>query len=521
MNIADGLRSTARAYPNKIGVIDRCAKYVPDKTTYTWGQFNERANRLANGLISLGLKKGDRVGIYSESRSPFATAYHALMKAGVVLVPLNIAYKGDELIFLANDSEPKAMFIDADRMAEVTKIRSQVPSLKFTIGFGSDHGCDYDFETLIKNNGPEDPNVPVAEEDVASLLYTSGTTGRPKGAMMTHRNWCFAAIILTAEWRILPRHRFLHVLSPFFSGGMGFMTIGAFRGVTLVLCDWNTEKVMKVLQEEKINYSMMAPAMTSMIVNHPDVKKYDFSAMERIITSAAPISPGLLKKATEVFGDVYTFTYGTSETALGGCQIQFEDVDLNGPTAKRIAAVGKSMMGMNVRVLDDNGKEVPWGSELTGEVVVSGPTVGNAYWKKPEAEDLKDGTWYSGDVARVDEDGYIYIVDRKKDMILSGGANIYPREIEDVLYAHPAVQQAAVIGIPNELWGESVKAIIVLKPGSKVTEQEMLDYCKENMADYKKPRLIEFREKLPMNPSGKILKRELRDEHWKGRESKI
>ena len=299
------------------------------------------------------------------------------------------------------------------------------------------------------------------------------------------------------------------------------MTIGAFRGITLVLCDWNTEKVMKVLQEEKINYSMLAPAMTSMIVNHPDVKKYDFNAMERIITSAAPISPGLLKKATEVFGDVYTFTYGTSETALGGCQCQFEDVDLSGPTAKRIAAVGKAMMGMNVRVVDDNGNDIPWGSEQMGEVVVSGPTVGNGYWKKPEAEDMKDGTWYSGDLARVDEDGFIYIVDRKKDMILSGGANIYPREIEDVLYAHPDVQQAAVIGIPNELWGESVKAIIVLKPGAKLTEKEMIDYCKENMADYKKPRAIEFREKLPMNPSGKILKRELRDEHWKGRESKI
>ena len=244
---------------------------------------------------------------------------------------------------------------------------------------------------LIKQGGPNDPNVPVAEEDLASLLYTSGTTGRPKGAMMTHRNWCFSATILTAEWRILPRHRFFHVLSPFFSGGIGFMTIGAFRGITLVLCDWNTEKVMKVLQEEKINYSMFAPAMTSMIVNHPDVKKYDFSAMERIITSAAPISPGLLRKATEVFGDVYTFTYGTSETALGGCQCQFEDVDLNGPTAKRIAAVGKAMMGMNVRVVDDNGNDIPWGSDQMGEVVVSGPDGGESLLEEARGRGLERG----------------------------------------------------------------------------------------------------------------------------------
>jgi long-chain acyl-CoA synthetase len=299
------------------------------------------------------------------------------------------------------------------------------------------------------------------------------------------------------------------------------MTVAAFRGFTLVLCDWNTEKIMRVLQEEKINYTMFAPAMTSMLVNHPDIRKYDFSHIERIITSAAPISPGLLRKASEIFGEVYSFTYGTSETALGGSQCQIEDVSLEGPTSKRIASVGKAMMGMNVRVVDDNGNDIPWGSDQIGEIVVSGPTVGKGYWKKPESSELQDGTWYSGDLARVDEDGFIYIVDRKKDMILSGGINIYPREIEDVLYTHPAVQQAAVIGVPHDVWGESVKAIIVLKPGAKVTEEEIIEYCKAHLADYKKPRIVEFRDKLPINPSGKILKRELREEHWKGYERKV
>jgi len=521
MNIGDGLRRTARAYPDSIGVIDRSAKYVPDRTTYTWKQFNDQVNRLANGLLSLGLKKGDRVGIYSETRSPFAITYHALMKLGIVLIPLNTAYKGEELIYLVNDSEPRALFVDADRVSEITQIRSKIPSVEFTIGYGPDHGCDFDFNILLKEHPPIEPNVLVAEEDLAALLYTSGTTGRPKGAMMTHRNWCYSAIILTAEWRLFPRHRFLCCLSPFFSGGIGFMTVAAFRGFTLVLCDWNTEKIMRVLQEEKINYTMFAPAMTSMLVNHPDIRKYDFSHIERIITSAAPISPGLLRKASAIFGEVYSFTYGTSETALGGCQCQIEDVSLEGPTSKRIASVGKAMMGMNVRVVDDNGNDISWGSDQIGEIVVSGPTVGKGYWKKPESSELQDGTWYSGDLARVDEDGFIYIVDRKKDMILSGGINIYPREIEDVLYTHPAVQQAAVIGVPHDVWGESVKAIIVLKPGAKVTEEEIIEYCKAHLADYKKPRIVEFRDKLPINPSGKILKRELREEHWKGYERKV
>ena len=299
------------------------------------------------------------------------------------------------------------------------------------------------------------------------------------------------------------------------------MTLAAFRGYTLVMSDWNTEKIMRIIQDEQIDYTMFAPAMTSMIINHPRVNNYNFGSIKRILTSAAPISPALLKKASSVFGDVYTMTYGTTETALGGCQLQPEDVALEGPKSKRLSSVGQSMTAMDVRVVDDDGNQIPRGANKTGEVVVSGPTVGKGYWNKPEATDLKDGTWYSGDLARVDEDGYIYIVDRKKDMILSGGTNIYPREIEDILYSHPAVLQAAVIGIPNEQWGETVKALIVLKESKTATEDEIIEYCRQHLAEYKKPRMVEFRESLPMNPSGKILKRELREEHWRDQERKV
>ena len=521
MNIGDGIRRTAKNYPDKIALIDKYGKYTTLNATYTWKELNEKANRLANGLLALGLKKEDRVGVYSDTRSQFFIAYQAIVKAGLVLIPLNTAYRGQELTYLVNDSDPIALFIDGDRKEDIQKIRASLPGIRSLIGIGKNHGCDLDFDSLIQNNAPEDPEVAVGEEDLATLLYTSGTTGHPKGAMMTHRNWCFGGILLPGEWRILPHYKFLSTLAPFFSGGIGFMTCAAFRGFTLVASDWNTEKVMKIIQEEKIDYTMFAPAMTSMIVNHPEVSEYDFSSLKRVLTSAAPISPGLLRKASAIFGEVYTMTYGTSETALGGCQLYPEDVALEGPKATRISSVGKAMMGMNVRVVDDEGKDILWGSEQAGEVVVSGPTVGKAYWKKPDATDLKDGTWYSGDLARLDGDGYIHIVDRKKDMILSGGANIYPREVEDVLYTHPAVQQAAVIGVPHEVWGESVKAILVLREGAKANEAEIIEYCRQHLAEYKKPRFVEFRDKLPMNPSGKILKRELREEHWKGYERKI
>jgi len=521
MNLGDALIRTALSYPDRIGLIDKFGKHTTVDATFTWKELNEKVNRLANGLLSLGLKNQERVGVYSETRSQFFLAYFALMKAGLVLVPLNTAYKGKELVYLIRDSEPRALIVDADHAGEVNKIRADVPSAEFLIGIGKNHGYDHDFETLIRGNESREPGVAMDEDELAMLLYTSGTTGHPKGAMLTHRNWCYSGMLLSAEWRILPHYKFLSSLAPFFSGGIGFMTLAAFRGFTLVASDWNTEKIMKIIQDEKIDFTMFAPAMTSMIVNHPEVKKYNFGSVKRIITSAAPISPSLLRKASQFFGDAYIMTYGTSETALGGCQLYPEDVALEGPRSGRLTSVGKSMMGMKVRVIDDEGKDIPWGSEKAGEVVVIGPTVGKAYWKKPEATDLKDGTWYSGDVARVDEDGFIHIVDRKKDMILSGGANIYPREIEDVLYAHPAVLQAAVIGIPHEQWGETVKAILVLREGAQTTEAEIIEYCRQNLAEYKKPRVVEFRDSLPINPSGKILKRELRDEHWKGKERMV
>jgi len=521
MNVGDALIRTALSYPDRIGLIDKFGKHATADATFTWREINEKVNRLANGLLALGLKKQERVGVYSETRSQFFLAYFALMKAGLVLVPLNTAYKGKELVYLVNDSEPRALIVDADHAEEINRIRGDIPSVAFVVGIGEHHGFDRDFESLIREHESHEPEAVVDEDDLAMLLYTSGTTGHPKGAMLTHRNWYYSGILLSAEWRILPHYKFLSSLAPFFSGGIGFMTLAAFRGFTLVASDWNIEKIMKIIQEEKIDFTMFAPAMTSMIVNHPEAKKYDFSSVKRIITSAAPISPSLLRKASQFFGDAYIMTYGTSETALGGCQLYPEDFSIEGPKSKRITSVGKSMMGMKVRVIDDEGKDIPWGSDKAGEVVVSGPTVGKAYWKKPEAIDLQDGTWYSGDLARVDEDGYIHIVDRKKDMILSGGANIYPREIEDVLYSHPAVLQAAVIGVPHEVWGETVKAILVLREGAQATEGEIIEYCRQLLAEYKKPRMVEFRRSLPMNPSGKILKRELREEHWKGKERMV
>lgn len=303
------------------------------------------------------------------------------------------------------------------------------------------------------------------------------------------------------------------------------MTFAAARGYTLVMSDFIPEKVLTLIEREHITYTMFVPTMTARLTHFPDVKKFNLSSLEHVITSGAPISEALVREATEVLfnGQLkFVFTYGTTETAVTGCQMQPEEVSLNGPMSRRLTSVGRAMIGMEVKVVNEEGEEIRPGSDEPGEIVVKGDSVGLGYWNRLENEELKNGVWYSGDLAKVDEDGFIYIVDRKKDMILSGGANVYPREVEEVLLAHPAVAQAIVIGIPDPEWGEKVHAVVVKKEGHAVTEQELIAHAKQRLAGYKCPKSIEFvsYNDLPVSSVGKILKRELRERYWKGYERK-
>lgn len=523
MVIGDLLRRTAKVYPDKIGIVDKFGKYTPIDTQFTWKEFNERVNKLANSLLTMGLNPQDRVAIYSDTRSQFFTAYMALAKAGLVTVPINTAYKGEELAYLINNSGARAIIVDVDRLPMLREILTDLEGVQYVIGLGLghyvDHDCQHDFDTLISRGSRQEPKVTVNDQDLAMMLYTSGTTGRPKGAMLTHRNWCTSAFIVTNEWRLYPNIKFLCVLAPFFTGCFVFMTFSAARGFTIIMSDFEPQKVLNIIANEKIDYTMLVPTMTSRLVKFPEIKKYDLSSIKRVITSGAPISGALIREASTVLfnGDLrFVFTYGTSETAIGGCQLQPEEVSLDGPESRRSTSVGKAMLGMEIRVLDEDGKEVEPGSDNAGEVVVIGDTVGKGYWGMPENEELKDGVWYSGDLAKVDEDGYIYIVDRKKDMILSGGANIYPREIEDVIFEHPAVLHTAVVAIPDREWGEKVHAVIVPREGVEVAEHEIIKFCRERLASYKCPKSVEFLsfKELPVSPAGKILKRQLKAKYW-------
>ena len=519
MIIGDALRRTAKVYPEKVAVIDKFGKYWPVDSRYTYQEVSGIVNRLANSLLSLGLQKGDRVALLTATRMGFYIAQFAIMKAGLVFAPVNAMFggKGREFIHLIQDSGAKAMIVDADIFQnEVQGVQAEIPEVNYFIGIGEGHGCPYDWETLIEKGSPNEPGVKIEDDDLAMLQYTSGTTGLPKGTMLTHKNLSTSAYIWSAELRVLPHYRFLISIPSATSGGIGLQNLCVFRGMTLVLSDFNPSKILKIIQDEKINSTMFAPTMTARLVRDPDAKKYDYSSLNSIITSAAPISAELLKEASSVFGDVYVELFGTTETALLGTFLQPEERALEGPLSKRLTSIGKANLGYDVKVVDDDGNEVKRGE--VGELLIRGDPVAKGYWNMPDAPDFKDGWWHSGDLTLVDEDEYFHIVDRKKDMIISGGENIYPREVEDVIAAHPGVFLVSVIGVPDDKWGESVKAVIVPKEGAKITEEEIIDFCKTRLSSYKKPRSADFVDisEMPLIAGGyKVLKRELRDKYRK------
>jgi len=518
MIIGDALRRVAKVYPDKIAVIDKFGKYWPEDSRYTYQEVNSIVTRLANSLLSLGLKKGDRVALFSGTRMGFYLSQFGVIKAGLTLVPVNVMFGGKsrEFTHVINDSGAKALIVDADIAKDVLAIKSEISTVEHFIGMGKGHNCQLDWHTLVEKGSTAEPEVKLEDEDLAMLQYTSGTTGLPKGTMLTHKNVSSVAYIWSAELRLLPHYKFLVSIPSATAGGIGLTNLCVFRGLTLVLSDFNPPKILKIIQDEKINSTMFAPTMTARLVRHPDAKKYDYSSLKSIITSAAPISAELLKEASSVFGDVYVELFGTTETTNLGTFLQREERALEGPLSKRLTSVGKACLGYEVKVVDDNGNEVKGGQ--VGELLIKGDPVAKGYWNKPDSPEFKDGWWYSGDLALVDEDEYIHIVDRKKDMIVSGGENISPREVEEVIATHPGVFLVAVIGVPDDEWGESVKAVIVPKEGAKLTEQEIIDYCKARLSSYKKPRSVDFLTlaEMPLMAGGyKVMKRELRDRYRK------
>jgi long-chain acyl-CoA synthetase len=509
-------------------MIDDIAQRYPDKTAficedmrYTFEQVNQRINSLVHALADLGVGKGDRVGILAYNCPQYFEVF-GLAKAGRVCVPLNYRFVGRELLYLINNSEISTLIFQSEFVDVLSSIRDELGAVKSFICLDADIDGVLNYEELIGGFSPDEPLENVNADDPCVLFYTSGTTGWPKGAIHTHKSILAETQV---PYRNLTSRDVVLCVMPFFHvGGSAAHLIPAFAvGATQVIHKRFEESlILRTIEEEGVTYVFLVPTMIIRLLEHPDLMNYDLSSLHGVGYTGAPMPVEALRRGIERLGEVFFQELGQTET-LNMTVLKREEHKLEGSPRelRRLESVGKPPREGELRIVDEQGRDVPVGQ--AGEIVARSERMMQGYWRMPEetVQTMRDGWLHTGDVGRKDEDGYIYLVDRKKDMIISGGENIYSREVEDVLYMHPAVREAAVVGVPDNLWGESVKAVVVLKEGASASEEEIIDFCKDNLASYKKPRSIEFRDELPKTASGKIRKVEIRESHWEGYEKRV
>lgn len=519
MRLHDYLEFFARETPDH-----SCAEMGERKLTYL--EVDRLANRFANSLLAQGLTKGDRFTYVSLNSIEMVIMYYGAAKVGVVPVPLNYRLAPREVLYIVNDSESKLLFSQPEFIDGIDTVRSDIQNVQTYIHLSSSEDRErwVSYENWLVNDD-SNPRAHVSDTDQLYQMYTSGTTGLPKGVMSNHYSVCenISSGILFSGME-LSRERSL-IVAPLYhvAAAVTAMLIIA-RGGSLVIVDaFDPINVVNKLEGEKISIVTLVPAMIqACLVCVQDLDSRDFSSLRRITYGASPIAKEVLVKAMEKFGCEFSQGFGMTELSCIATGLSAEDhVRAIESEPELLASAGRAVLGTDVRIADENDLEVPYGT--VGELQVRGPQVMTGYWNKPEAtaETLKDGWMHTGDAAKMDERGYIYIQDRIKDMIVSGGENIYPAEVENALFQHPAVADAAVIGIPSEQWGESVMAFLVLQGEEKPTTEELIEFCRERLAGYKLPRQVELVDVLPRNASGKVLKNQLREPYWEGIERKV
>ena len=496
-------------------LLTRAANYYPNHTAFviddeamTYKDLNERVNKLANALLDLGLKKGDRVGLLFHNSYGYLESYLALYKAGLVWVRLNARLTPSEHKAMLDDSEAKALIHD-DQFTDV--VEGIKEGLEWVIQKGEGPGQNYD--ELVENGGDHDPEVRVTLDDISDLWYTSGTTGTPKGIMLTHRNILTCSqLLLTDIYDITSQDKFLTPGALSHAGSVRVLPF-IIRGATCYLqTHFDSEKMLQDTQDLKITDWALVPTMLVTIMDHPDFNKYDLSSLKRITYAGSPLPMERIKEALEKFGPILDQSYGQAESIITITHLSREEHKVVGDPVHdhRLASAGREYPGVQVRVVDDKDNVV--GPNEIGEVVTRSDLVMRGYWNQPEAtkEALRGGWLYTGDLGYIDDEGYLYLVDRKHDKIITGGLNVYPREVEEVMSRHPAVAQVAVFGVKDSRWGEAVTAAIVPRQGRSVTEEELMSFCREQLSGYKKPKKIFFTDDLPKNLYGKVMRKELK-----------
>ncbi len=467
---------------------------------FSFRQVNRRANGLANGLMSMGLKKGNVAAFLCTNRAEIVEIYFALAKAGIIGIPLNYRLAPAEMIELMTHCGAEALLFDPCFSEVAGQIREALPNIAHFVGMGEDlPGFAVDYEELVRQSSPEEPNVDISEEDIQYLNLTSGTTGLPKGYFLTHYNNATAFIM--AMLHDVTREDVILTAFPIFGRvGFAWCGIGIYTGARNVIHQFQAQKMLELIESEKVTISNWVPTMASFVLSLSEVDKHDPSSLRALVFAAAPLAPSLLEEVKRrICPNIYEY-YGLQETGIL-TQLGPEEKE------KKPDSVGKVIFSAEVRIVDTQGKDVPVGE--AGEIIGRAPTAPAGYFKNEEKtrEVFKDGWVHTGDLGRFDEEGFLYLSGRVKDMIISGGQNVFAVEVESMLLSHPGVADCAVIGLPHDTWGEMVTGVVVKAPETSVTEEELISYCKERIAGFKVPKKIIWMDApLPRTPTGKVTK---------------
>ena len=519
MNVGTFFTKSACTFPERLAIA-----YGNYELTYH--QANARINQLANALRKLGIQKGSNAAILLHNCPQFIEILFACFKAGIGTVPLNFRLHPKECAFIIDNSEAVAVFLGDDFRDSLYALKREMPRVKHYICVSEPLEGMISYETLLQGQSTSFIDEKVERDDLAWLFYTSGTTGRPKGAMLTHHVLMMMTMNFYADMSPLgPEDVILHAAP--LSHGSGLYGIpNVAKGAANVILhtkSFEAKAVFETIQRRRVTNMFVAPAMIKRLVTSPEIGRYDLSSIRCINYGGAPIYEEDLKEAVRKMGQVFVQLFGQAESPMTITYLPKEEHLLQGTEEqmKRLTSAGIPRTDVEVKIFDTKDRELPSGE--MGEIVVRGEVVMKGYWRNPEAtaETMRGGWLHTGDLGIMDERGYVYILDRAKDMIISGGENIYSREIEDVIIKHPAIYEVAVIGVPDEKWGEAVKAIVSIREGKKATEEEIINFCKEHLASYKKPKSVEFIAAIPKNPYGKVLKRELREKYWAGESRRV
>ncbi|MDA8335712.1 MAG: long-chain-fatty-acid--CoA ligase [Peptococcaceae bacterium] len=511
-----------RSSASPLRFLPRAAELYPAKTAivcgekrFTYRDYFVRANRLGNALLHLGVRRGDRVAYLGGNCHTLLEAYYGVVQTGAVLMPLNIRLRAEDFAFMLNHAAARTILVDADFIPVINSIRKHLEVTRDYIAVSPGQSGDYwDYEQMLAAAPAEYYINPLMSgDDVAELFYTSGTTGKAKGVMLSHRNLYANAVNFLLSLDIQSTDVLLHTIPLFHVNGWGTPHAITYAGGTHIMIPrFEARRVLELVAREKVTICCMVPTMVNTLVNTPEIGSYDLTSLKRIVVGGASSPETLVRKVEEKIGCTYIGSYGLTEASPVITNSVLKEHLQSLPSERRHrlqAKAGLPVVGVEIRVINECGQEIRHDGRETGEVVVRGDTVMSGYWHDAEgtAGVIIDNWLHTGDMATMDEEGYLQIVDRKKDIIISGGENISSLEVENILYTHAAVLEVAVVGEHDEQWGEVPKAFIVLKPGvTQVSGQDMIDFCKARLAGFKVPRRVEFVSGLPKSGTGKIMK---------------